>query len=1468
MKTKHTAPFKTITRISLAVLCAVLAGASALAATYDWKGTTSSAWSTAENWNAGTVPTTNATEVSRLNIASLSVAATRELVYDASLGTTVYGGSGIRGMVIGSSAGTAVIGTNRITGGTFSTAGDTGSGSADVLGNGNGGTGYLIIDGGNYISGANGLTMGINITANGTLIINSGTATITTLALFNYASTVNLNGGTLAVNSITYPTTGGNNSPQVRWSFNGGTLKARTSTTTFLPLPQFTQVQSADVRNGGAIFDTAGFNIQVDQPLFHSTVGGDAAIDGGLTKNDSGTLTMTGVNTYTGPTIINAGTLSEPMPISSSSLKIASGGALTASTTATLWSVATANITNANLTFNYGSFPDYNFSQPNLNVTSLSLAGTTTININGQNLTVGNITLLTYGSKTGGGSFALGTLPSGAVGNITDDGANVVLHVTTGSAQSLVWSGGDGGFWQTNGALLNWNYGTAIYTEYSPSSSDLVTFDDTSSGTVNISGNVKPSGLTVNVSSSAYVFGNTGSIIGSVSLNKLGTSTLQINNSNAFTGPVTISGGSGTSGGTIFVNNAKALGATNGTVTVAGPANTLEIGTPGGAAIAVSNKTVTISGTGVGGALGALRGAATASGTNIWAGPVIIGADSTRIGTEDSGNLTVTGPIKDNGSNYVVLLRPGSSGTLTISGAGSSYGATRTFGESSSIIKLGANNVLSTNVLQLGAGSVDLNGFSQTFGGINDQSGPGTILNNGAGASTLTVNTGTNSYSTSGNLQNGSGTLNLVKSGTGPQTLSGATLSYTGPTTISNGTLNLTTAGTMASSITVQGGATLSGEATTTGSLTLNANSILRADPATPGSFTAATVNALASPINISLSSATAPGADVLILTATGGFNGSAANFQPYGLRGGTFYFTNSNTELHYVAPATSPTIAWKGNSPINPSFWDVFTTTNWNNGGNADKFYTGDNVVFNDTATSFTIAIQGSSVSPSSILFSNSASAYTVSGGAMNGATGVTKSGTNTVTFTGANNYSGGTVLNTNSGSLVLNTTSSMGSGPATVRSGSTLKLVSGASGSTTWANTLLGEGTAQLVMSYAGPGNTYLSDFGNFNGTIQVANSGNTGDKFNANGVTAANVSVDVQSASTLFISQPATFKSVSVVGIGNNEGRGAIRITSGNLYSDVTLLGDATFGLENTGLGIYGNISGTATAGNTNMLTVGTLSATAGGILNGTISDGVAGGKVALTQTKGLLTLTTNNTYSGDTTITGSTLVLTDVGSISNTPVINLANSSSTLDVSGISFTLGVAQTLQGFGSVSGNVVANGTIVPGGSSIGTLTFNNDLTMNGNLKFDLKKGQAQSNDVIDVSGALTNSGTGSLIVSNIGPALVVGDQFFLFSQSVSNGNAFTIVPPAGVAFANDLAVDGSITVLSVGPGVPPMLSVTNLGGGSLQFSWTGGGTLQSQTNSLNAGLGTNWVNYPGTSPVTVTIDPTRGSVFFRVKQ
>ena len=64
------------------------------------------------------------------------------------------------------------------------------------------------------------------------------------------------------------------------------------------------------------------------------------------------------------------------------------------------------------------------------------------------------------------------------------------------------------------------------------------------------------------------------------------------------------------------------------------------------------------------------------------------------------------------------------------------------------------------------------------------------------------------------------------------------------------------------------------------------------------------------------------------------------------------------------------------------------------------------------------------------------------------------------------------------------------------------------------------------------------------------------------------------------------------------------------------------------------------------------------------------------------------------------------------------------------------------------------------------------------------------------------------------------------------------------------------------------PLLRYSLSGGGaSIAFSWPGSSRLYWQTNTVGTGLNTNWVPYPDTNnPVTVPIDGTKGSVFFRL--
>ena len=132
--------------------------------------------------------------------------------------------------------------------------------------------------------------------------------------------TVNLNGGTI---NTTQVNKGGGGAT---FNFNGGTLTPVFSTPTFI-----TDTVVTNVRAGGAIINTNGLDVTVSGNLAHDAALG-ATVDGGLIKRGAGTLTLTGFSSYTGPTVVETGTLAVGGSISgSTSISVRSGTTLDAS---------------------------------------------------------------------------------------------------------------------------------------------------------------------------------------------------------------------------------------------------------------------------------------------------------------------------------------------------------------------------------------------------------------------------------------------------------------------------------------------------------------------------------------------------------------------------------------------------------------------------------------------------------------------------------------------------------------------------------------------------------------------------------------------------------------------------------------------------------------------------------------------------------------------------------------------------------------------------------------------------------------------------------------------------------------------------------------------------------------------------------------------------------------------------------
>ncbi len=128
---------------------------------------------------------------------------------------------------------------------------------------------------------------------------------------------------------------------------------------------------------------------------------------------------------------------------------------------------------------------------------------------------------------------------------------------------------------------------------------------------------------------------------------------------------------------------------------------------------------------------------------------------------------------------------------------------------SNGTIQLGANNAVSStgsgDVSLVTPGTLDLNGFTDAINGLN---GNGTVDVANGGSSTLTIGANNNGGSFSGKIQNTSGTIGIVKNGTGVQILGGSN-SYSGTTVINVGTLRVTDRNALGggnSAVTVSGG--------------------------------------------------------------------------------------------------------------------------------------------------------------------------------------------------------------------------------------------------------------------------------------------------------------------------------------------------------------------------------------------------------------------------------------------------------------------------------------------------------------------------------------------------------------------------------------------------------------------------------------------------------------------------------------
>jgi fibronectin-binding autotransporter adhesin len=869
-----------------------------------------------------------------------------------------------------------------------------------------GGAAALVVAGGSSAAtaGTNAATATVN-QSGGTITTGTGGVSMGLLTAGTNATAVyNLNGGTLATPKI-FKTVG-----VATFNFNGGTVKATATNDTFLQ-----GLDAANVKAGGAVFDTNGFNITVAQPLL--------AAGGGLTKQGTGTLTLSGVNTYVGATAVNAGMLQVDGSLNAGSVVTVAGNATltgigtiggTVVTTSglhlnpgTTTSAGTLNV--GGLTLNAGAVLDYELggSSDLINVTN---AGGLTINGGGFNLfatggltpfiSTGTYTLIDY-NGTFAGSLANLTVANARAGKtylLQNDTANTQITLTVTDLTSE-WSGNAGtGLWTTSG---NWTAGIP-----NTANANALFGTITSGGTVQVNGPKTVGALSFDNSGGYTISGGAADVIA------LSTGTAIPAGLNVISGNHTI---------------AAPLALSNDLLATIAAGSTL--GVTGKITGATKNLSVAGGGTLV------LTGANTYAATSVTGATLQIG-DGGTAGNIGSGDVTLgaAGNLAFNRSDTVTLANNigGAAGAVTQLGSGTLVlTGNNTFGTTAGgvVVNAGTVQVGTATGLPVGAfatvnnGVLDLNGFNVTVGALTGMPG-GTVRDNSAtaGTTTLTVNqAGTANFS--GSISNGANrVLALTKQGAGNLILDGTTANaFTGLTTVTGGTLTLAKNGVPAIPGNVQIGDGVGSDAIVLGASDQIADSsVITFTAGASGNSAFLRTNGFTDTVR------------GLVTTV-----GNAAVIENANANSGTLTIDTAGGDFVYdgiVRNSTGLLSLVKNGAG---------SQTLANSAKVAVTNYTGATTINGgrlilDNLDTFSSAITNNSVAPDALTFNQTTRNLVLTATApINGSGALTKSGAGTLTLASSNSYTGATTV---SGGTLLVNGSLDGGSTVTVASGATL--------------------------------------------------------------------------------------------------------------------------------------------------------------------------------------------------------------------------------------------------------------------------------------------------------------------------------------------------------------------------------------------------------------------------------------------
>ncbi|EMB7286425.1 autotransporter-associated beta strand repeat-containing protein, partial [Salmonella enterica] len=917
-----------------------------------------------------------------------------------------------------------------------------------------------------------------------------------------------------------------------------------------------------------------------------------------------------------------------------------------------------------------------------------------------------------------------------------------------------------------------------------------------SEGTL-IATNVEALG-TGNVTDNATLEMNTGgdfdnAISGSGQVVKSGDETLTLSGANSYTGGTTISGG------TLVASNVEALG--SGDVT---DNATLELNTGGdfanniggtGRVVKSGDKTLTLSGTN------------TYRGGTLISGGTLVASNVEALGSGDvTDNATLEmntgGDFANNIGGTGSVVKSGDK-TLTLSGNNTYRGGTTISG----------GTLVATNVEALGSGNVTDNATLElNTGGTFDNviSGSGQVVK--SGDETLTLS-GANSYSGATTISGGTliathvnalGTgaidnrASLLLDASGQFTVTDLTTESGGNTEIGAGsTLQATTLTQKSDSTltinlnsnTVDPVIHAASQVSLAGTLDITGvGDVLDSDPASTDDLDTFTLIASDKTIAGDFEKLTVAGMDADLadfITVDGRIDDTGKQYELttaltwYADRDdavtdahGTFNLTNAdgsfavNTVLENVDATLDPASAtgWDGTSLIKQGAGTLIL--------NAENTYTGGTTISGGTLVATNVDALGSGdVTDDATLELNTGGTFD---NVISGSGQVVKSGDDVLTLSGANSYSGGTLIS--DGTLVASNVEALGSGDVT--DNATLELNTGG----TFDNAISGSGKVEksgddaLTLSGANTytGGTLISD-----GTLVASN------------VEALGTG-DVTNNATLELNTGGTFdNAISGSGQVVKSGDDVLTLSGANSYSGGTLISDGTLVASNVEALGTGDVTDDAT-----------LELNTGG----TFDNAIGGSGNVVKSGADTLTLSGSNSYTGGTLINGGTLVASNVEALGTGDVTN--NATLELNTGGdfinnIGGTGRVEKSGDDTLTLSGsNTYTGGTLINGGTLVasnvealgtGDVTDNATLALNTGGTFDNAiSGSGQvvksGDETLTLSG--TNSYTGGTTIS--GGSLVATNVEALGTGDVTDNAVLEL--NTGGDFANNIGGTGSV--------------------------------------------------------------------------